>query len=49
MIKNADSRIEQIDFIPAAGAKQGEFVGTNFERKYILEKRPIYAFAIRKL
>ncbi|MBC8481370.1 MAG: tRNA (guanosine(46)-N7)-methyltransferase TrmB [Planctomycetes bacterium] len=49
VIKNADSKIEQIDFVPAAGAKEGEYVGTNFERKYIIEKRPIYPVAMRKL
>lgn len=29
-------------------AKEGEFVGTNFERKYIAEGRPFYAIAARK-
>jgi tRNA (guanine-N7-)-methyltransferase len=45
----AAGRIEQIDFLPAAGADTGEWVGTNFERKYLKENRPIYTVAVRKL
>lgn len=41
--------IEQIDFLPTAGADEGEWVGTNFERKYLKGKRPIYTIAVRKL
>jgi len=41
-------RIEPTDFLPAAGAVLGEWVGTNFERKYLKEKRPIYTLAVRK-
>ena len=40
--------IEQIEFLPAAGADIGEWVGTNFERKYLKEQRPIYTLAVRK-
>ena len=43
-----EGALYKIDFLPVAGAKQGESVGTNFERKYIKEKRPIYTIAIRK-
>jgi len=41
-------RLEQIDFLPTAGANAGEWVGTNFERKYLKDQRPIYTLAARK-
>ena len=41
--------LEEIDFAKPAGAESGEWVGTNFERKYIKDKRPIYTIAIRKI
>ena len=40
--------LEEIDFIKPAGAESGEWVGTNFERKYIKDQRPIYTIAARK-
>jgi len=40
--------LEEIDFIKPAGAESGEWTGTNFERKYIKNKRPIYTIAARK-
>jgi len=43
------SRLEEVDFLPAAGADQDEWVGTSFERKYLREKKPIYAIAVRKI
>lgn len=39
---------EQIPFIRPAGAKEGELVGTNYERKYRKEGRPVYTLALRK-
>ncbi len=39
---------EEIDFAKPAGAESGEWVGTNFERKYIKDQRPIYTIAARK-
>jgi len=44
----AEGKLEEIEFIPAAGADQGEWLGTNFERKYRKENRPIYTLAVRK-
>jgi len=44
----AEKRLEEIEFLPAAGADKGEWLGTNFERKYIKEQRPIYTIAVRK-
>jgi tRNA (guanine-N7-)-methyltransferase len=40
--------LQEIDFLPTAGAQIGEWVGTNFERKYLKESRPIYTIAARK-
>ena len=40
--------LEKVDFLPTAGAEQGEWVGTNFERKYLKDQRPIYTIAVRK-
>jgi tRNA (guanine-N7-)-methyltransferase len=44
----AEKRLEEIEFLPAAGADKGEWLGTNFERKYIKENRPIYTLAVGK-
>jgi tRNA (guanine-N7-)-methyltransferase len=41
-------RLEKIKFFPTAGANLGEWVGSNFERKYLKEDRPIYTSAVRK-
>jgi tRNA (guanine-N7-)-methyltransferase len=43
-----DDILEKIDFAPAAGADTGEWVGTNFERKYLKDKRPVYTLAAKK-
>jgi tRNA (guanine-N7-)-methyltransferase len=40
--------LEEIDFIKPAEAESGEWVGTNFERKYIKDQRPIYTIAAQK-
>jgi tRNA (guanine-N7-)-methyltransferase len=40
--------LREVDFLPTAGAQIGEWVGTNFERKYLRESRPIYTIAVRK-
>jgi len=42
-------RLEAIEFTPAAGAEDGELTGTNYERKYIKDKREIYTIAVKKL
>ncbi|MHC4159295.1 MAG: tRNA (guanine(46)-N(7))-methyltransferase TrmB [Planctomycetota bacterium] len=41
-------RLEKTEFLPTAGADTGEWVGTNFERKYLKEDRPIFCLAVRK-
>jgi len=40
--------LQEIDFLPTAGANTGEWVGTNFERKYLKDQRPIYTLAVKK-
>ncbi len=42
------TQLEQIDFLPTAGAEASEWVGTNFERKYLKDQRPIYTLAVEK-
>ena len=37
-----------IEFFPTAGAGEGEFTGTNFERKYLKENREVFTIAVRK-
>ena len=41
--------LKKIDFLPTAGADIGEWVGSNFERKYLKEKRSIYTIAVKKI
>ena len=41
-------RLTPIDFERPAGAQEDETTGTNFERKYIKQSRPIYSAAFRK-
>jgi len=39
---------EIADYVRPGSANEGEFVGTNFERKYQREGRPFYAIAAIK-
>ena len=41
-------RLSYVRFQPTAGAGTGEWVGTNFERKYLKEERAFYAIAVEK-
>jgi tRNA (guanine-N7-)-methyltransferase len=43
------TKLEPIEFEPPAGARAGEITGTNYERKYVVEGRPIYKAAFRKV
>ena len=43
------NRLVEIDFIRPAGAEAGEWAGTNFERKYLKDQRPIYTLAVKKV
>jgi len=42
-------KLEETDFLPTAGAGTGEWVGTNFERKYLKDNKPIYTVAVKKI
>ena len=42
------SNLTVIDYNRPGSAGEGEFVGTNFERKYRREGRPFYAIAARR-
>jgi len=42
------SKLSVIDYNRPGSANEGEFVGTNFERKYRREGRPFYAIAATK-
>ncbi len=44
-----NNRLEEIEFTRPAGAEVGEWVGTNFERKYLKQNIPIYTLALRKI
>jgi tRNA (guanine-N7-)-methyltransferase len=48
LLLGKEAILKQIDFLPTAGAQIGEWVGSNFERKYLKENRPIYTIAVRK-
>ncbi|HUT29919.1 MAG TPA: tRNA (guanosine(46)-N7)-methyltransferase TrmB [Sedimentisphaerales bacterium] len=43
------NRLAPTDFLPTAAADVGEWVGTNFERKYLKQNRPIFTIAVTKL
>ena len=43
-----NSKLKVIDYNRPGSAGEGEFVGTNFERKYQREGRPFYAIAAAK-
>ena len=49
LITTENNTLEEIEFIPPAGAEVGEWVGTNFERKYLKQNMPIYTLALRKI
>jgi tRNA (guanine-N7-)-methyltransferase len=41
-------RLKEIDFLPVTSAQIGEWVGSNFERKYAKENRTFYTIAVKK-
>jgi len=41
-------RLQETQFLPAAGAESGELTGTNYERKYRKDKRQIHTIALKK-
>ena len=48
LIAAENNTLEEIEFVRPAGAEIGEWVGTNFERKYLKQNIPIYTLAVRK-
>jgi tRNA (guanine-N7-)-methyltransferase len=42
-------RLEEIEFPRPASAREGELVGTNYERKYMKDGRPVCTIALRKI
>jgi tRNA (guanine-N7-)-methyltransferase len=48
VISARTNKLQEIDFLPSAGAQIGEWVGSNFERKYKKENRNIFTLAVRK-
>jgi tRNA (guanine-N7-)-methyltransferase len=48
VLSEQEDKLEKIDFLTPNGVNDGEWVGTNFERKYIREQRPIYTIAAKK-
>lgn len=44
-----NSRVRMVGFTRSAGAKDSEFAGTNYERKYIVEGRKVYTIAAEKI
>ncbi len=49
LIADESDRLTEIEFVPTAGAEVGEWVGTNFERKYVKQNIPIYTLALKKI
>jgi tRNA (guanine-N7-)-methyltransferase len=41
--------LKEVEFVKPAGAQADELVGTNYERKYLKEKRIVYTIAFRKI
>ena len=49
VIAACGDKLEEIEFAHTAGAEAGEITGTNYERKYIKDKREILTIAARKV
>ncbi len=49
LIAAENNRLEETEFTRPAGAEVGEWVGTNFERKYLKQNIKIYTLALRKI
>jgi len=44
----ARTDLEKVAFQSATGVQEGELVGSNFERKYIKDNRPVLTIAAKK-
>ena len=48
LVEARRNQLQEIEFVSAAGAEPGELTGTNYERKYIKDRRQIYTLALKK-
>lgn len=48
LVEARRAQFQETEFLPAAGAQPGELTGTNYERKYIKDRRQIYTIALKK-
>ncbi|MBL7153451.1 MAG: tRNA (guanosine(46)-N7)-methyltransferase TrmB [Phycisphaerae bacterium] len=48
LVAARSDKLEEMEFPPTASAEPGEITGTNYERKYIKDKRKIHTVAARK-
>lgn len=49
LIAARSERLQEIEFLMPAGVSIGELTGTNYERKYLKDKRQIHTLAVIKL
>jgi hypothetical protein len=42
-------KLKAVEFVKPAGAMDNELVGTNYERKYMKEKRSVFTLAFKKI
>jgi tRNA (guanine-N7-)-methyltransferase len=49
VFESFSEKLKPVEFIKPAGANENELVGTNYERKYIKEKRNIFTLAFKKI
>ena len=42
-------KLKSVEFVKPAGAQDNELVGTNYERKYMKEKRNVFTLAFKKV
>ena len=49
VFENFKDKLKPVEFVKPAGAQNNELVGTNYERKYLTEKRPVYTIAFRRI
>jgi len=49
LIDGRPDKLERIEFAPAARAEPGDITGTNYERKYVTDKREINTIAAKKI
>jgi tRNA G46 methylase TrmB len=49
VFENFKDEFKPVEFVKPVGAQAGEIVGTNYERKYLKEKRQVYTVAFRKI